>query len=358
MRVVFDQKLMAGDYPDPAVLFFTDLVKRMAWLSPDDEFVILLPPHRKPKEALPDNMFFVRTGNTATSLLGSHFFRRMRLPGDVKALDPDVFVGIDNPLTYRYKSGKLLLLLDPPSVENLDKSWNRTLASVSQVLCFANINSLVIPMEKLLRLDPPFPAQEMRATWGRKESIKVQYSGGHDYFLFSGDLDSRHQLLDLLKAFSQFKQRQQSSMRLYFAGKDTKWTSTFEKLLDSYKYRSDVVILRNPSPDDVRELMAAAYALVYPALEDSLPVTVLQAMSAGLPVIASKLPVLEEWAGDSIIQVSGSVSEGFSKAMQQLFKEESGRDLLIEKADALQQHDPENLPRQFLGLLRKASETK
>lgn len=358
MRVIFDQNLMAGDYPNPVVFFFIDLVKRMAWLYPEDEFVILLPPNRKPREALPENMFFVQTGNAATRFFASRFLQRMRLPKDVNALQADVFVGIDNPNTYRYSTGKVLLLFDPRFSKEVQKHWSRTLTAVNRVISFTNTGSLSVPAEKLVKFDPPFPAQDTRATWGRKESIKVQYSGGNDYFLFAGDLDSRHQLLELLKAFSQFKQRQQSGMRLYFAGKDTKWTSTFETLVDSYKYRSDVIIMRNPSADDMKELMAAAYALVYPALDDCLPFYVLQAMSAGLPVIASDLPVLRQWAADAIIQVPGPVAEGFSKAMQQLFKDESGRDLLIEKADALQHYDPENLPRQFMDLLRKASERK
>lgn len=358
MRFVFDQKLMAGDYPNPVVIFFLDLIKRMAWLSRDDEFVILLPPNRAPKEALPDNMFFVKTGNAATRLFGSQFFQRMQLPGEVKAMQPDVFVGIDNPLTYRYKNGTALLLLDPLPQKDHQKQWLKTMASVEQVLGFRNFPDLAIPAGKFLKLSPPFPAQEMRATWGRKESIKVQYSGGHDYFLYAGDLDSKYQLLDLLKAFSQFKQRQHSGMRLYLAGKDTKWTSTFETLVDSYKYRSDVIIMRNPSQDDLKDLMAAAYALVKPTGMDCLPVTVLHAMSAGLPVIVSTDPVLDEWARDAIILVPGPVAEGFSKAMQQLFKDESAREPLIEKADALQQHDPEELPRNFLEFLRKASERK
>ena len=54
--------------------------------------------------------------------------------------------------------------------------------------------------------------------WEEKELIKEKYADGKAYFLFSGDINQRSNLINLLKAFSFFKKRQKSNMLLLIAG--------------------------------------------------------------------------------------------------------------------------------------------
>jgi glycosyltransferase involved in cell wall biosynthesis len=53
------------------------------------------------------------------------------------------------------------------------------------------------------------------------------------------------------------------------------------------------------SPDELRELYRAAAALVQPSLYEGFCLPVLEAMAAGLPVIASDIPAIRELAGDA-----------------------------------------------------------
>ena len=50
--------------------------------------------------------------------------------------------------------------------------------------------------------------------WEEKEIIREKYAEGKAYFLFSGDINRRSNLINLLKAFSFFKKRQKSNMML------------------------------------------------------------------------------------------------------------------------------------------------
>jgi glycosyltransferase involved in cell wall biosynthesis len=42
---------------------------------------------------------------------------------------------------------------------------------------------------------------------------------GNEYFIYSGEIGTHKNLLNLLKAFSAFKKRQKSNMQLLIAGK-------------------------------------------------------------------------------------------------------------------------------------------
>ena len=181
--------------------------------------------------------------------------------------------------------------------------------------------SHVIP----LAVEDPIPA----LSWADAESVKTQYTGGKDFFLFAGDMDEQHQLLELLKAFSLFKKWQQSNMQLVFAGYETNWAEVFEEKLASYKYRGDVVVLNDLPSAETARLIAASYAVVYPCTQAVLPLTIISAVQAGVAVIASDIPVNREatsaacWVDNSILQ------EGFAKAMMLLYKDESSKGDII-----------------------------
>jgi glycosyltransferase involved in cell wall biosynthesis len=172
-------------------------------------------------------------------------------------------------------------------------------------------------------------------SWTETESIRTQYSGGREYFLFTGDIDAPHRLLELLKAFSLFKKRQQSNMQIVLAGFETPWTDSFEDKLATYKYRDDVVLLKDLEWKETVRLAAAAYAMVYPSVTDTLPLAPLLALQAGIPLIASDIPAVRaigdiaEWADNSRFE------DGFSQAMMRLYKDEGYKQQLVQKTKSL-----------------------
>lgn len=169
-------------------------------------------------------------------------------------------------------------------------------------------------------------------SWTETESIRTQHTGGREYFLFTGDIDAPHQLVELLKAFSLFKKRQQSNMQLVIAGYATGWTDGFEEKLSTYKYRADVVLLQDPEWQETVRLAAAAYAIVYPSVSDILPLAVLLGLQAGVPVIASDIPAVRELTDAAAWVDNNRLEEGFSQAMMLLYKDESHKQQLVQQA--------------------------
>jgi glycosyltransferase involved in cell wall biosynthesis len=168
--------------------------------------------------------------------------------------------------------------------------------------------------------------------WTEKELVKNEFSGGVEYFLFAGDLHERYDLIGLLKAFSVFKKWQHSNMALVIAGNKTAWTETFSQQLATFKFRKDVYLMVNPPGDDLRKIIAGAYAFVYPAINDNFPINILVAMQAGIPVISSSFAVSKEWCGDAVMFPETNDSAGFAKSMQLIYKDELLRSAFINAA--------------------------
>jgi glycosyltransferase involved in cell wall biosynthesis len=169
-------------------------------------------------------------------------------------------------------------------------------------------------------------------SWAETESIKTQYTGGRDFFLFTGDIDTRYQLVELLKAFSIFKKWQQSNMQLVIAGYVTLSTFLFEEKLSSYKYHQEVVVLKNLSVTEIARLTAAAYAMLCPATENNLPFALVQAIQSGIAVVASDNPVNRQLTNAVIWIDNDNLQDGFAKAMMLLYKDENQKQLLVQKA--------------------------
>ncbi|MFM8759164.1 MAG: glycosyltransferase, partial [Methylophilaceae bacterium] len=98
-----------------------------------------------------------------------------------------------------------------------------------------------------------------------KAAVKAEYANDCEYFLFTGGIHPRKNLLNLLKAFSVFKKWQRSNMKLLVVGRKAwQYEDVLEKL-NTYKFREDVVLLDYLDDEELAKITASAYAAVYPS---------------------------------------------------------------------------------------------
>jgi glycosyltransferase involved in cell wall biosynthesis len=188
-------------------------------------------------------------------------------------------------------------------------------------------------------LYPALPGTFETLSWAEARSVKTQYSGGKDYFIFAGDIAEQHLLIDLLKAFSIFKKWQQSNMLLLIAGSTTPYISLLEEKLVTYKYRQDVIIIKNPTLEDQRKLVACSYALVHPASANSWPQPLVLAVQHKVAIIASDIPGNRAMTDAAVWIDNNDLVNGFSAAMQLLYKDEQKKQELLHKMDSNRQED-------------------
>ncbi len=76
--------------------------------------------------------------------------------------------------------------------------------------------------------------------------------------------------------------------RLDFRGKADPANAYAAAFLETIRSRPWCRFLGNASPEELRQALAAARAVVVPSIEDNCPMVILEAMAAGVPVLASR----------------------------------------------------------------------
>src|SRR5690606_32023968 len=135
----------------------------------------------------------------------------------------------------------------------------------------------------------------------QKENVKLKFTDGKEFFLYTGAIHPRKNLINLLKGFSVFKKRLQSNFKLVIAGRLAWKYESFLNDIKSYKYRQDIILTGYIPEEDLADLTGSAYAMIYPSLFEGLGVPVLEAMQSGTPVITSEGSAMQEVAGDAAI---------------------------------------------------------
>lgn len=167
-----------------------------------------------------------------------------------------------------------------------------------------------------------------------KDFVKEKYTGGKEYFIYAGAVQPRKNLVNLLKAFSIFKKRMQSNMKLVIAGRLAWKNEEFIQLINTYKYRSDVVLAGYLAEEDLALLMGSAYALVYPSLFEGFGVPVVEAMKCGIPVLTSQNTSMQEVAADAALYFNPKDHLDIADKMMMVYRDEKLRNQLIEKGRA------------------------
>jgi glycosyltransferase involved in cell wall biosynthesis len=168
-----------------------------------------------------------------------------------------------------------------------------------------------------------------------QQEIRDQYTSGSAYFIYVGAIQPRKNLVNLLKAFSLFKKRQQSQMKLVFAGRLAWKNNEFLELLKNYKYRDDVVLTGYVKEEHLVQLVGSAYALVYPSFFEGFGVPVLEAMRCVVPALTSQNSSMQEIGEDAALYFDPTNFNDIADRMMEIYKDENLRSRLIEKGRAV-----------------------
>jgi glycosyltransferase involved in cell wall biosynthesis len=148
---------------------------------------------------------------------------------------------------------------------------------------------------------------------GEARLIRERYTDGKPYFL-SKDV-ARDDLVYLLKAFSKFKKRQKSEMKLVIL-KSLPGELGYDPVLENYRYKNDVVLINHENM-----FLAAAYALVIPGKEGFMS-DALDAMSVCIPVIVPHGSPVEEWGDGVALSYAGDSIDDLADKLMLIYKNE------------------------------------
>ncbi|MCW5908094.1 MAG: glycosyltransferase family 4 protein [Chitinophagales bacterium] len=164
-----------------------------------------------------------------------------------------------------------------------------------------------------------------------KQRVKSKLTEGKEYFIYVGSIHPRKNVKNLLLAFEQFKQQTNSDFKLLIVGRKAWHFGEVEETHANMKFRSDVIFAGHVPPQQLGEVVASAYAMIYVSLFEGFGIPIIEAMSCRVPVITSNVTSMPEAAGEAALLVNpASVSE-ITGAMEKLYRDKELRKALIEK---------------------------
>jgi glycosyltransferase involved in cell wall biosynthesis len=165
-----------------------------------------------------------------------------------------------------------------------------------------------------------------------RENIKKQYADGCEYFVFAGALHPRKNIVNLLKAFVAFKQRQRTNMKLVIVGRPAWKYDEVEQMKAEMPFKDEVKWVGYMNVDVLSKVMGAAYALVYASLFEGFGIPILEALQCHVPAIVSRTSSMPEVAGDAGLYVEPTDPQDIADKMHLIYKDEALRKKLIGNA--------------------------
>lgn len=157
-----------------------------------------------------------------------------------------------------------------------------------------------------------------------RERLRIE----SEFLLFVGTLEPRKNLLTLLKSLQQAFRETSLRPQLVVAGGAGWLMSETERFVESSGLADRLRFTGYLQDEELRALYASGRAFVYPSVYEGFGLPPLEAMACGAPVIAAKIPALQEVLDDAAILVDPLDEECLAEAIVGLLTSNRQRDEL------------------------------
>lgn len=164
-----------------------------------------------------------------------------------------------------------------------------------------------------------------------KTKVREKYTKGFEYFLFVGALHPRKNICGLLKAFDAFKSVNEHSQKLVIVGGEMHKTGEMFDTYENMRYKDDVVFTGRVTQTDLHDIFGAALALTFVPFFEGFGIPVVEAMSAGVPVICSNTTSIPEVGGNAVLYADPIKIDQITEAMIKIVDNPELRNSLIVK---------------------------
>lgn len=162
-----------------------------------------------------------------------------------------------------------------------------------------------------------------------RDVVRYQFTQGDAYFLYRGPIHPAANLINMLKGFSIFKKKIGSNMRLVLNGPSGAYAADVLASLETYKYRSDIIIPGPVTPYEQVSLLASAYALVHPCRWERFGIPLPNAMKAGVAVLTVEDSAMSECCGMAGMYFNAQDPADIGEKLIRVYKDEHMRSEMI-----------------------------
>ena len=179
------------------------------------------------------------------------------------------------------------------------------------------------PPERVVTVPLGFdPVPEADAAQGHR------LAGGDRYIASVGTIEPRKGYPGLVRAFDRLAARDES-LRLVVVGADGWGVDEFRRAVDAAKHRRRIVHLGSINDHDRAAVIRGATVLAYPSVYEGFGFPPLEAMSAGIPVVAAAAGAVPEVVGDAAIVVAVGDDHGLADGLEQAIYDPAVREDLV-----------------------------
>lgn len=351
MRIAVNTRFLLKDYLEGYGYFIYETFQRIVRNHPEHEFIFIFDRPYDSKFVFAENINPVVIGPPARHPLLWKLWYDIKIPAALKKYKADVFVSCDGFCSLGTNVPQCMVLHDLSFLHYpVFNKKSHTLfykRYIPKYLKKATTIATVSEFSKkdILSFYRNIPVSKINVVYSgvkeifqpvgdpEKTRMKEKYTSGKEFFIYVGAIHPRKNLENLLKAFSFFKKRQQSGMKLLLAGRLAWKYQPFLEKLKTYKYRDDIILAGYLDDLELSKLLASAYAMVYPSLFEGFGVPVLEAMHCDVPVITSQNSAMQEIAQEAALYCDPSDYKDIADKMMMMYKDENLRKKLIKKGE-------------------------
>jgi len=185
------------------------------------------------------------------------------------------------------------------------------------------IATFAVPTERVVRVYPGVPA-----TRGGDAAAGRRTAGVDRYVLFVGTIEPRKNLPVLVRAFDAVAEHD-PDLALVIAGTSGWGADAFVEARTRARHGDRVRELGYVSDTARRDLLAGASALAYPSRYEGFGFPPLEAMAAGVPVVATRAGAIPEVVGDAALLVELDDVDALAEALQTVVHDPDRRRALV-----------------------------
>ncbi len=328
--------------------FTLETLKRMTVNHPEHQFIFIFDRPYNQNYIFAENVTPVVIGPPTRHPVLWYMWFEFRIPPVLKKYKADVFLSPDGYLSTRTKVPQLAVIHDINFVHRPDdlpwlkaKYYNfyfRKFARIAKRIATVSFyskeditRSFKVDYDKI---DVVYDGiNQIFEPISEEEKIKTRekYSGGSEYFLFVGALHPRKNVSGLLKAFDAFKSVNGNDIKMVVVGGEMHKTGNIFETFENMRNKKDVIFTGRVSTVELHDIFGAALALTFVPFFEGFGIPVVEAMSAGIPVICSNTTSIPEVGGNAVLYADPIKIDQITDAMIKITTDKEFRESLIEK---------------------------
>lgn len=348
MRIAVNTRLLLKGKLEGIGWFTFETLIRMTQNHPEHEFIFIFDRPFDPDYIFAENVTPVVIGPPARHPVLFWIWFDFQIPRILKKYKADLFLSPDGYLSLRTKVPQLAVIHDINFVHRpedlpwlIAKYYNyffprfariaKRIATVSFYSKEDIARSFKIDYDKIDVVYDGINQIFVPLLEKEKTKIRKKYTEGCDYFLFVGALHPRKNVSGLLKAFDDFKSEDENNIKLVVVGGEMHKTGDIFETYENMRFKNDVIFTGRVSTEDLHDIVGAALALAFVPFFEGFGIPVVEAMSAGVPVICSNTTSMPEVGGNAVVYADPMKIDQITEAMIKLANDKELRKDLIEK---------------------------